>query len=320
MVCDIVNWLKDVKERNNLEVTVLQGIGEILKKTREAKGITLDEVAEVTKIRSKYLEAIEKEDFQTLPGEVYVRGFVTAYLKYLGIKDQPEVTEIMKTKIVQPQEPAPAHIEDEKEKEKERQTRAKKRNKAAHASNSRKKMPAASFEEKPLSKKSSMIIILSIVAIVILLALQWVYTKSQQDEIPPANMQQQQNNENQPTDENNSEVDHPDANGVEPPVEPQEPINTVYEGLEMHLEVVDLNPATTEQCWMQLIVDGQTTEMTMSEGQTQDIKAAESIKVKFGNAGVVNVTLNGQDLGALGSQGQVVKKEFKVEDYVTSGQ
>lgn len=69
----------------------MQGIGDILKKTRETKGITLQEVSEATKIRLKYLEAIEHEEFQLLPGEIYARGFVTTYLKYLGIKDQPEV-------------------------------------------------------------------------------------------------------------------------------------------------------------------------------------------------------------------------------------
>lgn len=302
-----------MKEKCNLEVTVLQGIGEILKKTREAKGITLDEVAEATKIRSRYLDAIEKEDFQALPGEVYVRGFVTAYLKYLDIKDRPEVLEIMKTKIVQSVESVPAQVEDEQVKE--RHTRAKR--KAAHATTSRKKMPAASFEEKPLSKKSSMIIILSIIAVVLLLALQWIYTKSQQEEVPKNHVQQeQQDNENQQNGEDTPGTDQPDANGVEP----QEPVTPVYEGLEMHLEVLDLNPATTEQCWIQIIADGQKSEQTLSEGQTQDIKATENIQLKLGNAGVVKVTLNGQDLGTLGDQGKVVKQTFNAADYVTTAQ
>ena len=54
----------------------MQGIGKILKDSREARGITLDEVSEATKIRVKYLEAIEQEEFQLLPGEVYVKGLM----------------------------------------------------------------------------------------------------------------------------------------------------------------------------------------------------------------------------------------------------
>ena len=77
---------------------------------------------------------------------------------------------------------------------------------------------------------------------------------------------------------------------------------------------------TKNPVWMQIVADGQTTETTMSEGQTQDIQAAQSIQLNLGNAGVVKVTINGQDLGTLGTQGQVVRKEFKLEDYVTTGQ
>ena len=69
----------------------MQGIGEILKKEREAQKITLKQVEETTKIRRKYLEAIEREAFEVLPGEVYVKGFVATYLKYLGIKNLPDV-------------------------------------------------------------------------------------------------------------------------------------------------------------------------------------------------------------------------------------
>lgn len=288
----------------------MQGIGEILKNTREAKGISLEEVSEATKIRRKYLEAIEREEFQSLPGEVYARGFVTAYLKYLNIKERPDVVEIMQQKPkLPPQEPA--HVEDEKEKE--RQTRVSRK---ASQERKRRQMPPASFEEKPLSKKSSMIILLSVVAIILLLALQWVYSKSQQALLPPDDQvqqgeqqQAQQDGDGQPQDDNQPQE----------PVTP-EPAAPVYEGLEMHLEIMDVNAGTTDQCWMQMIVDGQKTEVTMSQGQTQDLKATDSIQLNLGNAGVVKVTVNGQDLGVLGKQGQVVKREFKAEDYVNSGQ
>ena len=88
----------------------------------------------------------------------------------------------------------------------------------------------------------------------------------------------------------------------------------------MHLEILDVNANATDQCWMQITVDGKKTELTLSEGQTQDVQANESIQLRLGNAGVVKITLNGQDLGVMGSQGQVVKKEFKLEDYTAAAQ
>lgn len=296
-------------------VTGLQGIGEILRKTREAKDITLDQVAEATKIRVRYLQAIEEENFGVLPGEVYARGFVTAYLKYLGIKDDPQVATILQARPKQPEpEVAPAHVEDEKEKE--RQSRSSRR--AAHNTmSSRKKMPAAAFEEKPLSKKSSLIIVLSIVAILALLAIQWVYTKSQEEPATPLDSQQSEVQGQQETDGQTTPEGEGQQTTQPDPVAP--PVQT-YNGLEMHLEILDANAGQTDQCWMRITVDGKTSEATMSEGQTQDLQANDSIQLSLGNAGVVKITLNGQDLGVLGGQGEVVKKEFKAADYATSGQ
>ena len=58
----------------------------------------------------------------------------------------------------------------------------------------------------------------------------------------------------------------------------------------MQLEILDVNPNWTDQCWMRITADGKSTEMTLSEGQTQSVKAAEKINLNLGNAGVVKIT------------------------------
>ena len=63
----------------------MEGIGPILKRAREEKNISLQEIAETTKIRVKYLQAIEDEQFDLLPGAVYAKGFVNTYIRYLDI-------------------------------------------------------------------------------------------------------------------------------------------------------------------------------------------------------------------------------------------
>lgn len=57
----------------------------MLKEARVAKGITLLEVEKQTKIRLKFLEAIEKDAYQLLPSPVYAKGFVKNYSEYLGL-------------------------------------------------------------------------------------------------------------------------------------------------------------------------------------------------------------------------------------------
>lgn len=68
-------------------------IGNILRETRLQRRIDLVEAEQDTKIRSKYLGALESEDFDVLPGSVYARGFLRTYARYLGLDPQSFIDE-----------------------------------------------------------------------------------------------------------------------------------------------------------------------------------------------------------------------------------
>ena len=76
----------------------MSSVGEILKNTREAKGITIEQVAEATSIRVLYLNAIEKEEFKLIPGEVYLKGFIRNYANYIGLNG-PAMVEKYKEQV-----------------------------------------------------------------------------------------------------------------------------------------------------------------------------------------------------------------------------
>jgi hypothetical protein len=59
--------------------------GARLRRNRLQRGIELEQIARVTKVSPSYLRFIEEEDFASLPAPVYVRGFVTAYARCLGL-------------------------------------------------------------------------------------------------------------------------------------------------------------------------------------------------------------------------------------------
>jgi cytoskeletal protein RodZ len=63
-------------------------LGEKLQQAREARGITISEVAEQTRISGLYLEAIENNDYRTLPGGIFNKGFVKSYARYVGLDEQ----------------------------------------------------------------------------------------------------------------------------------------------------------------------------------------------------------------------------------------
>lgn len=66
-----------------------------LQREREMRGISLDEIAEATKIGTRSLHALETEDFEKLPGGIFNKGFVRAYAKFLGIDEEQAVSDYM---------------------------------------------------------------------------------------------------------------------------------------------------------------------------------------------------------------------------------
>jgi cytoskeleton protein RodZ len=60
-------------------------IGRILEHKRKEKGLSLEEVEQATKIRKRYLDGLEREDYAVLPAGVYARGFLKTYANYLGL-------------------------------------------------------------------------------------------------------------------------------------------------------------------------------------------------------------------------------------------
>lgn len=67
----------------------MQTLGERLQEARQRLGVTLREAAEFTKIRTDYLQSMEANQFESIPlADVYKRGFVKLYAKYLRLDDE----------------------------------------------------------------------------------------------------------------------------------------------------------------------------------------------------------------------------------------
>lgn len=69
----------------------MASIGQSLRKARENRGISLEEVSKATKIRTEYLVALEGDDFERLPNNVFSRGFVRAYAEVVGLDPEAAV-------------------------------------------------------------------------------------------------------------------------------------------------------------------------------------------------------------------------------------
>jgi cytoskeletal protein RodZ len=67
--------------------------GERLKRERELREVTLGEITSATRIGSRFLEALENEDWEKLPGGVFNRGFVRSIARYLGLDEEAFLAE-----------------------------------------------------------------------------------------------------------------------------------------------------------------------------------------------------------------------------------
>src|SRR5205807_8768430 len=82
-------------------------IGSSLREARLRQGLDFPEAEQATKIRGKYLRALEDEQFELLPAQTYVKGFLRSYAEYLGLDGQLYVDEY-NSRFVVGEEDAPA--------------------------------------------------------------------------------------------------------------------------------------------------------------------------------------------------------------------
>jgi cytoskeleton protein RodZ len=69
----------------------MESIGEFFRQVRETKGLTIDEVASKTRIRTDFVKALEDGNFARLPDQVFARGFVRSYARSLGLDEDDAI-------------------------------------------------------------------------------------------------------------------------------------------------------------------------------------------------------------------------------------
>src|SRR5215831_13326994 len=63
----------------------MASFGESLRREREMRGVSLEEISATTKISLRFLQALEADDFAKVPGGLFARSFLRSYASYLGL-------------------------------------------------------------------------------------------------------------------------------------------------------------------------------------------------------------------------------------------
>lgn len=250
-------------------------IGQKLKEARETLGLSLETVEHETKIRRKYLQALENEQFDLLPGEVYAKAFLKNYTKFLNL----DVGEVMAAynRLFTREEPP----------EKSTPKRAKEP--------VRVRVPG----------KPRYWIYLAAFFVLVGLAISLFYSARGLDLLPPA-VRTREEVRREPAQtplQTGEQTQVPEGQQTQAPG--QQAGSDKTSGVNLVLNVKN------DRSWIRVIVDGNPAfQGEVPAGQTKNFFARDKIAVTLGNAGVVEVLLNEQNLGYLGSEGAVVYREF----------
>jgi cytoskeleton protein RodZ len=259
----------------------VSALGEEFRSAREARSLSLSDVAERLHIRSVYLAAIEDEDWHVIGAPVYVRGFMRTYARFLGLDPEAAVARFSAT--------VPAGTP------------------AATAP----RAAAASASEKRSGEQSSpsLAAVLSIVvALLVVLFVGYEFyqyktgtpagTPAADVSAPPAAAVA--GSSAAPSPAADASAGPADSVAAIPPVAPK-PTPAAKRGLSVRV---------TETSWLRVTVDGTVVlEGTLPAGTAKSFNGKVA-DLRVGNAGGVKVAVNGKTLGPLGGSGDVVERRY----------
>lgn len=263
-------------------------LGKYLKNHRESKKISLRDVSKNTRVREHILRAIEEDQLDLLPAATYVRGFLLAYAKYLRLDPDDVLLRYERALKGEPAAPPPPQPLKPK-----------------------RKIPP-SQPSKPKQKvlwntKQMWVVVGVIVASFIIFYFFSPYSsKLPIEPLPERSVEGKPSIVPSPPAAATTRT--PEEKPVveaRKPLTPSSPVTATTSVQEK--KALSLQLKAAEETWVSLQVDDQPErEMTFKPGEGSSVQASNRIRMKLGNAGGLDLILNGRPLGKFGKSGEVV--------------
>jgi cytoskeletal protein RodZ len=296
-----------------MEQSDMESPGEYLKREREIRGVSLEDISNATKVRVGLLTAIERNDFDALPSAPFVKGFIQAYCKYLGLDVQDALLRYE------------AYIRI-----------------AENELSATKQKPGAvtqpvikSGNESSLSYSQLSIIAVAVIALLIIGGV-YIISKSkrQSSSAPDSSVQQVDASSNFQTRESQtgqrvgreviakkaasslptkseaqSNLTHEaSASKTSIKKENKDAKNVLSDNVIIEKGPLVLIIEATKPTWIKAEIDGMNPfEVSLKQGEKIKWNAKERFSILIGNAGGVKAIFNGNLLGSLGDEGKVVR-------------
>jgi cytoskeletal protein RodZ len=256
-------------------------LGSDLKAAREAKGISLEEIAAATRINLRYLKALEADDFAEFPSDFFARSVIRAYARSVGLDEKEILTRMQPLG----------------------------RETGSRAAGEAPRIPPA-FKAVPPVVKNAAFFVFCAAAVGLTL---FIFLKSRNNKpLPPTAAQETKvesapagQPQTTPPETTGSATAQPQATAQAVPPAPTAPSPAAAPA---EIRGLRLELAFTAETWIQAFADGAAKlDGIRLAGATAVVEAEAEIILHLGNAGGVAVVLNGRPLKPFGGSGAVVK-------------
>lgn len=234
------------------------GIGDALREAREHQGRTLQDASQVTRVRTDYLRALEEEQFHIIGSDVYAKGFLTTYARFLELDPEPLLERYRHDVQTSGYDPH-ALLEH----------------------------PVAVSPSRSVPRWLAWAAAAGVVLVAAVTVAQATGGRTPSPAEEPTEL----------------------AGAATPPEEPEPSPSLSPSPTPTPIPTaVALDILVEDTTWMSISIDDQVVfERTLTAGDTRQFSASDAIHLHLGNAGGVNLILNGHNLGAPGTRGQVVR-------------
>lgn len=275
------------ESRQNLGPPAEEKVGRVLERARKERGLSLEEAEKATKIRRRYLEGLEQDDYTMLPDAVYARGFLKTYANFLGL-DGAALSQELRTRRKPRRERGLSYA-------------APRRSEFERPIISPGGVPGADKRKVP----TATIVTVAVAALVIAALVGALYFVGVRASATGETERIAAHAEPQPEgagEGNKAPEDGPSDGATDGATDGKTGALTV--GIE-----VGESPA-----WIRVRSDSETVfEEVAPPGFSRTFEARRVVGIRAGDAGAVSVEVNGQDVGALGEPGQVLERAYTLK-------
>lgn len=292
----------------------MASVGEILRRERSRQGLDLGSIAQQTRIKQQFLEALEKDDYESLPGRFFVRAFTNQYADWLGVNG-PEMQAAIERQLPAVHSPGGGvppnaagefsispHFPDKPAVD---------------------PLPEGTASILNAKKLASSVVMLAMVIVACGTAF-WLWQRSQISSTSAVGMPNPlESSRKQPAPPLVSNtVSPPVAQPVIHEVKPPEPTLLASAAPAPSTEStvpggkINLVLTAREDVWIRVTADNRiVAERLMVNGESHTAAANDNAKILMGNAGGLDIRFNGANIGSVGPRGQIRTVDFTPEKY-----